>query len=439
MPKSALLHSDALEFSRTVSLPNSHETGRQMPTIFTHQLANGLHLLAEPVAGAQSLSMSFLTPAGIASEPPDQQGAAALLSEIICRGAGELDARAHCDALDMLGVERGTGVQTTHLSLGATMLAQNADRAIPLLFDMIRRPALDASAMEPSRDLSLQALDSLEDEPQQKVFFMLRKKHYPHPFDRSSMGVREHIETITIKQIREFAKSRFVPGGSVLAFAGKFDWEQLKARVESLLGDWKGTREELVPDNRQLRGYTHVNAKTAQVHIGIAYDAIPEPHEDSILQQSAAALLSGGMSGRLFTEVREKRGLCYAVYAAYASHKRIGAMLAYAGTTAARAQETLDVLESELRRLSQGVDESEFRRAIVGMKSRLVMQGESTGARAGAIAGDQIVLGRPRTLEELATRVTGVTLDRLNRFLRSNPPGQMTTVTIGPAPLVEKK
>ena len=144
------------------------------------------------------------------------------------------------------------------------------------------------------------------------------------------------------------------------------------------------------------------------------------------------------MSGRLFTEVREKRGLCYAVYAAYASHKRIGAMLAYAGTTAARAQETLDVLEGELRKLSLGVDESEFRRAIVGMKSRLVMQGESTGARAGAIAGDQVVLGRPRTLEELTERVDHVTFERLNEYLKNHPPGAMTTVTIGPSPLTEK-
>jgi len=410
-----------------------------MPQIFTHQLANGLHLLAEPVPGAQSLSMSLLTPAGIAAEPANQQGVAAMLSEMICRGAGELDARAHCDALDMLGVERGTGVQTTHLSLGATMLARNADRALPLLFDMVRRPMLDKSGMEPSRDLSLQALESLEDEPQQKVFFMLRKKHYPHPFDRSSMGVREHIESLTLKQLKQFATTSLVPGGSVLAFAGRFDWTHLKATIESLLGDWTGTRPELVPEQTQLRGYTHANAKSTQVHIGIAYDAVPEPHEDSILQQSAAALLSGGMSGRLFTEVREKRGLCYAVYAAYASHKRIGAMLAYAGTTAARAQETLDVLAGELRRLSQGVDTGEFSRAMVGMKSRLVMQGESTGARAGAIAGDQVVLGHPRTLEELADRVNGVTLERLNAFLKSHPPGEMTTVTIGPAALVRSE
>ena len=141
------------------------------------------------------------------------------------------------------------------------------------------------------------------------------------------------------------------------------------------------------------------------------------------------------MAGRLFAEVREKRGLCYSVYATYAAGRERGAVFGYAGTTPPRAQQTLDVMVGELRRLSDGVDESEFQRAIVGMKSRLVMQGESTGARAGSLATDQYVLGRPRGLDELATRVDGVTHEALNAFLREHPPGEMTVTTIGPDPL----
>ena len=105
------------------------------------------------------------------------------------------------------------------------------------------------------------------------------------------------------------------------------------------------------------------------------------------------------------------------------------------GTTAPRAQETLDVLTAELRRLSEGVAQDEFDRAIVGMKSRLVMQGESTGARAAAIASDQYTLGRPRSLDELARKVDSIKLDDLNDFLGKNAPGEMTIVTVGPAAL----
>jgi predicted Zn-dependent peptidase len=154
-----------------------------------------------------------------------------------------------------------------------------------------------------------------------------------------------------------------------------------------------------------------------------------------MLQRAAVAVLSGGMSGRLFTEVREKRGLCYAVFSRYAADQHRGMVLAYAGTTTARAQETLDVLVGELRRLSDGVRRDEFDRAVVGMKSHLIMQGESTPARSGALAADQAVRGRPRSLDELAKEVDALDFDQLNRFVATHRPGEMTTVTIGPAAL----
>ena len=168
------------------------------------------------------------------------------------------------------------------------------------------------------------------------------------------------------------------------------------------------------------------------MHIGIAYDAISELDDNSILQRVATAVLSGGMSGRLFTEVREKRGLCYSVYATYAAQKQRGAVLSYVGTTAPRAQETLDVLIGEHTRLGDGISKDEFDRAIVGMKSRLVMQGESSGARAAAIAYDQHTFGRPRTLDERRAQVDAITLEKLVEYVAQHRPGAMTIVTIGP-------
>jgi len=406
-----------------------------MSEIHQHQLSNGLRLVAEPVAGAQSLAMSFLTPAGVACEPDDQQGVAGLLAEMVCRGAGGLDAKTHSDALDQLGVQRGTGVETIHLSLGATMIGSKLPEALERLLEMVRRPALEASALGPSRDLAMQALDALEDEPQQKTFDELRKLHLPKPFDRSSLGLREHVESISIDQVRQYWQRSLVPDGSVLGFAGRFDWALLKDQVEQLLGDWTGQRPEPQAQGSPLGGYRHVQTQSTQVHIGLAYEALPELHPDSLLHRVAVAVLSGGMSGRLFTEVREKRGLCYSVFASYGGRKKYGLVLGYAGTTVPRAQQTLDVLTAELRRLSGGIEQDEYQRAVVGMKSRLVMQGESTNARATSIAGDQYMYGRPRGLDELAAQVDAVTLDRLNAFVKENPPGPMTVVTIGPEPL----
>jgi predicted Zn-dependent peptidase len=141
------------------------------------------------------------------------------------------------------------------------------------------------------------------------------------------------------------------------------------------------------------------------------------------------------MSGRLFTEVREKRGLCYAVYAAYQSMRERGGVFAYAGTTPQRAAETLEVLTEQLKCLSDGVAEDEYARAVVGLKTRLVMQGESTAARAAALASDQYLRGRPRTLDQVAAEIDAVSLDSLNRFVAEHRPDQFTTLNVGPEPL----
>lgn len=406
-----------------------------MHRIHQHRLANGLWLVAEPIAEVQSLAMSLLLPAGVSLEPEHQQGAATMLSEMICRGAGGLDARAHSDALDHLGVQRGTGVDTHHLRLSAAMIADKLPQALPLLMDMVRRPLLADDALEPTRDLSLQSLEALEDEPQQKVFIALRRQHHPQPFGRSPMGRREDLEAMTLDHVRAFWRRSFVPDGAVLSFAGKLDWTELRERVESLLGDWTGQLASPEPTAPATRGYYHENAPSTQVHIGLAYDAPPETDPSSMLQRAAVAVLSGGMSGRLFTQVRERRGLVYSVFARYGSDRRRGSVFSYAGTTAPRAQETLQVLTDELRGLAKGIEPDEFQRAIVGMKAGLVMQGESTSARAGAIAADQYLLDHPRTLEEVSAQVDALTLDEVVRFVTEHPPGAMTTVTIGPEPL----
>ena len=379
--------------------------------------------------------MSLLLPAGCAAEPDDQQGLGSVLTEMICRGAGDLDARAHSDALDLLGVQRGTAVQSIHQGISATMIGDKLPQALPLILNMATKPRLEDSALEPSRDLALQSLDALEDEPQEKVFIELRQRHFPAPLGRSQLGRRPDVEVLSLDQVRAYWQNRYVPDGSVLAFAGKLDFERLKVMVAEHLSGWQGAADEPGARNGSARGYAFREAESTQVHIGLAYDALPETDESSILQHAATAILSGGMSGRLFTEVREKRGLCYAVFASYIGQRDRGVVLSYAGTTAPRAQETLDVLVGELRRLSDGIEQDEFDRAVVGMKSRLVMQGESTAARARAIAVDQYLLGRPRTLGELADRVDSITLQKLRRFVADHPPGEMTIVTIGPSAL----
>jgi predicted Zn-dependent peptidase len=138
------------------------------------------------------------------------------------------------------------------------------------------------------------------------------------------------------------------------------------------------------------------------------------------------------MSARLFTEVREKRGLCYAIGARYHSLKEAAGIMCYAGTTPEKAQETLDVVVAEFRRLAEGISEEELERAKVGLKSAVIMQSESSSSRAGAIGSDYYMLGRVRSLDEIKERIEATSVEAILESLERHPFGDFTVVTIGP-------
>lgn len=177
--------------------------------------------------------------------------------------------------------------------------------------------------------------------------------------------------------------------------AGRFDRDALRRRVEELFGDWAGEAPSPPePPHHGLPGYRHVVKETAQVHIGAVTRALPADHPDYYDYLMAVRVLSGGMAARLFTEVREKRGLVYAVSAGLRVMRGLGVIQAYAGTTTERAWETLKVLLEEITRLADGVSAEEMERARAGILSALVMQGESSSARAAALVSDYRLLGR---------------------------------------------
>lgn len=402
---------------------------------FQHILPNGLVLLAEKMNGVQSAAMNLLIPAGASTDPADGSGSATVLSDLIFRGAGGRDSRQLSDHLDSLGLQRGGSVGVHHTRLSARGIGRRIIEALPAYADIVQRPHLSREEFEPARDLAIQAIEGLDDDPRQKLMLKLNERHLPIPYGRSAMGRLEDLQAMTAERCRGDQQRRYRPGGAILAVAGNIDFDALCGEVERHFAGWAPGEEQAVELRPPPGPIYHEPQSSEQTHIGLAWPSVPETHEDYYVMRLAIECLSGGMSGRLFTEVREKRGLVYSVYAMYAGGKDRGAIMSYAGTTTPRAQETLEVLEGELRRLCDGVTPDEFDRAIVGMRSRLVMQGESTNARANAIAGDQWLRGRPRALEEVQAEVAAITPERLNAFVRDNPPGEMTIVTIGPQPL----
>jgi predicted Zn-dependent peptidase len=282
---------------------------------------------------------------------------------------------------------------------------------------------------------ALQDLQALEDAPQSKVMVELRKRYYPPPLNKDRRGRPEHIEALTIDAIKAQFRRYVRPNGAILSVAGNIEWEPLKAQVERLFSHWEpGGNNEVVPQTHTPSS-AHIHKDTQQTQIALAFPSVPVTDPDYYNARAAASVLSGGMSSRLFTEVREKRGLCYSVYAFHETFKTQGTMLAYAGTRSERAQETLDVTLAELKRLKDGIEDDEIDRVKAGLKSSLIMQEESTGARAGAIATDWYYLNRVRSFDEIQSIIDGLTPAKILGYLERCPVRNVTLVTLGPNPL----
>ena len=403
--------------------------------VFQHTLPNGLVLLAERMEHVRSAAINFLDPAGCAFDPAGQFGVGTVMADLITRGAGDRDSRQLSLALDNLGIDRDESVGAVNMRFWGSTLARNIAPALDIYADIVLRPHFPEDELEPVQALTVQDILSLEDAPQQKVMVELRRRYYPSPLSKDKRGRKEDIESLTIGDVRAQHRRLFRPNGSILSVAGNIEWEPLKAQVERLFGNWEpGASADIQPQPHQATS-AHIEKDTQQTQIALAFPSVPVTDPDYYSARAAVSVLSGGMSSRLFTEVREKRGLCYSVYAFHETFKSQGTMLAYAGTRAERAQETLDVTLAELKRLKDGIEDDEIDRVKAGLKSSLIMQEESTGARAGAIATDWYYLNRVRSFDEIQAIIDGLTPAAVLGYLNRYPVRDVTLVTLGPAPL----
>jgi predicted Zn-dependent peptidase len=397
---------------------------------------NGLALVAESMPAVQSAAFTLLLPAGAVREPADRGGVAAMTAEWISRGAGGRDSRELLGALDSLGINHSEGAQTVHTSVACATFGRQLLPSLDLFADIVLRPHLDDDEVEAIQSLAVQSLQSLEDDPGSKVICELRKRYYPDPWGRSAPGTIEGIEAATPEDLRAFYRAHYRPDGAILAVAGAIEWERLVDRVGELFGGWEpGPTPSLVLGEAGPKR-SHIEKDTQQIQIAMAYRSEPFGQPRYYEARASTAILGGYSSARLFSEVREKRGLCYSVYAGHDTFKDRASVLCYAGTSADRAQETLDVTLAEIRRLaSGGIEPEELETMRAGLKSSLIMQQESTMSRSAALAGDWYYLRRVRGLDEISKALDALTVESINGYLASQDFSDLTILTLGPAPL----
>lgn len=407
----------------------------QKRTARTHQLSNGMVLVGEPTDAVESAAFSLLVPCGYSTDPADRLGISSLLCDMVLRGAGARDSRALINDLEILGVERGESVGSSQMSFSAATVATNLFEALEIYADIVQRPTLPEKQLDAGKLVCMQELHGAEDEPSHKLMTSLRSRSYPEPWGRSSLGDEAGIQASTASEVSTRFAQGFRPNDTILGVAGNFDWDQLVEQVEKLYADWKTVDAPAVVETDSHSGEVHEHYDSNQCHLGIAFPSVPYRDPDYLRAWAAVGVLSGGMSSRLFTEVREKRGLCYTVSASLQTQRDRARILCYAGTTTERAQETLDVTFAEVVKLGKGVFANELQRLKARIKSGLIMQQESTSARSGSIARDWFHLERIRSLDEVGLMVDALTSEAINEYLEAHPPSDFTFATLGPAPL----
>ena len=403
--------------------------------LFSTTLANGIVLLGDSLPTLESAAVAFHLPAGAVHDGPGRCGLATLAGEMMLRGAGDRSSREVIESLEGAGVQWAHSVSTSHASFAGAMVARQLVAALPIYADIIRRPRLPEDELEPARQMVLRNLAGTEDDPAHRAMSALRQLHYPAPWGMPAEGISAEVAGLGIEQVRDAVARRVIPQGTIIAVAGRIDWPAVVERMTELFGDWTSAAD--TPPATGPRGprIRHVPHDSQQTHIALGWPAPPYASDSSYEASAALAILGGGSSSRLFTEVRERRGLCYSVSAGYHTLRDHAMAVCYSGTSAARAQETLDVMLAEIRRLPGTLESAELERVKARAKSALVMQQESSAARAGDIARRWYHLRSMRSLAEELDRYDRLSVDSIEAWLADNPPAGLTVVSLGREPL----
>lgn len=399
------------------------------------QLTNGLRVVVQTMPGLQSAAMTLMVPAGAVYDQRGKSGTAAILSEMFPRGAAAMSARELSSAMDNLGLQRSVSGGLSYITFSTATTADRITDAVPLTASMVLNPHLTDQQFGPARELVHQALNAMEDEPKQQLGHFLRRCSYPAPWGNPAEGTMADLPGISLDDIQQHYNKFVTPQDAVVGVAGNISAAELQPVIEEAFAAWQPGESFTPAIGRVEDSPKHIEHDSAQTHIGIAWDTVPYRHERYFEAWAAVSLLSGGMSSRLFTEVREKRGLCYAVSASINTQRDRARVFGYAGTTNERAQETLDVMVAEIRRLHEDITNEELQRCKARAKSALIMQQESTMSRSSSLARDTLHLGRVRELEEIRTKIDSLTVDQVRDFVVEYAPSSMVLVTIGPEAL----
>jgi predicted Zn-dependent peptidase len=390
--------------------------------------------VTERVESVRSIALGFWVRTGSRDESPAEAGLSHFLEHLLFKGTDRFSSREIDELFDSIGAEVNAGTSKETTSVYSRFLDRHLERAVDVMADMFLRstyPDIDSE-----RQVVIEEIAMYEDEPQDRVHDVLSEAVFgDHPLGRPIIGKAEVISSVPVPQIAEYHDAHYVGGNIVLAAAGNVDHDELLALARAKVDPAAAARPdgtEPGPSDAQprLRFYTK---ETEQYHLCLGGPGIPRGDERRFALRVLDTILGGSTSSRLFQEVREKRGLAYAVYSYASQFIDTGQIGIYVGTRPDNVSEALEVIGGELRRVAgEGVTAEELERARENVKGRTTLSMESTLARMNRL-GSSLLMGVPiLTLDEVLAEIDAVTLEDVGALAAElYDPARMSAAGVG--------
>jgi predicted Zn-dependent peptidase len=403
------------------------------------RLPSGLVVVTDAMPHLESASLGIWAGSGSRDEHPDEHGISHLLEHMAFKGTSRRTARQIAEEIEAVGgdLNAATSIETT--SYYARVLRADVPLALDVLSDILSDPAFDPEELQREQNVIVQEIGASEDAPDDLVFDKLQETAFPNqPIGRSILGTRETVRSFDRKRLFAYLKRNYRAPDMVIAAAGAVEHDAVVSEVERHFSGL-GTSAAPSPEPASFVGGSYIEARDLeQVHVALAMEGLPQRDPNLFSLQIFTSVLGGGMSSRLFQEVREIRGLCYSIYAFHAPYADIGMFGLYAGTDASDVPELMRVVVAETTNAVDSIVESEVERAKAQMKAGLLMALESSGARAEQLARQMYAWGRPIPMAELVARIEAVTVESTRAAGRALiGRGRPALAALGPGPGLE--
>lgn len=386
-------------------------------TVQTHRLPNGFRIVTEHMPGLKSASIGIWVNAGGRHERLEQNGIAHFLEHMAFKGTERRTPLQIAEAIEDVGGYINAYTSREMTAYYARVLEGDVALAQDVISDIVLNPIFDPNEIEVERGVILQEIGQALDTPDDIIFDWLQEVAYPdQPLGRSILGPAEKVAAFQRSDFEGFVTENYGPDQLVLAAAGGVDHDAIVKAAEQQFGHLQARSQKAFDAGRFAGGERREIKDLEQAHFTMALEA-PSYQEQSIYTaQIFATAMGGGMSSRLFQEVREKRGLCYSIFCSAGAYSDTGAMTLYAGTSGDKVGDLAKITIDELRRASDDMSAAEVARARAQMKAGLLMGLESPSSRAERLARMIAIWDRVPELDEVVEKIDGVTTGDVRDF-----------------------